>query len=98
MAKMSPSVLLKISNQLKTFFEDTERFAWSSLVLKKQPFLSSISFYKEYYWAITFSNKGQEEWKKAEDAGSGMGTAAGILKYAMGLLTAAWKLALDSGT
>jgi len=55
---MTPAILCKISNQLKTFFEDTERFARSSATLKKLPQMSNISFYKEYYKAITYANKG----------------------------------------
>lgn len=95
---MTPAILCKISNQLKTFFEDTERFARSSATLKKLPQMSNISFYKEYYKAITYANKGQELKKQAEDKGSGMGLAAGSLKYALLLLAGAKKMASDGGT
>lgn len=95
---MNPNVLCKISNQLKTFFEDTEWFAWSSATLKKQPSMGTISFYWEYYKAISFVNKGLELKKAAEEKGSGMGLAAGCLKFSMTLLASARKLTSDSGT
>lgn len=95
---MKPNVLCKISNQLKTFFEDTEWFAWSSAVLKKQPSMGTISFYKEYYKAVSFVNKGLELKAVAEDKGSGMGLAAGCLKLSMTLLAGARKLTSDAGT
>lgn len=60
--------------------------------------MSNISFYKEYYKAITYANKGQELWKAAEDKGSGMGLASGALKYALTLLAGAKKMASDAGT
>ncbi len=60
--------------------------------------MSNITFYKEYYKAITYANKGQELKKQAEDKGSGMGLAAGALKYALVSLAGAKKMAADAGT
>jgi hypothetical protein len=94
---MSPAVVAKISNQLKSFFEDSERYARSSPVLKKSAHLTQISFYKNYYRAISYYNKGLEMKKTAEEKGEGMGLAAGLVSFAMKLLTAAGKTA-DSST
>lgn len=66
---MSPAMLAKISNQLFTFFEDTEWYARSSSVLKKLPQMDQIQFYKEYYRGISYFNKGMELKKTAEDNG-----------------------------
>ena len=66
---MSPAMLAKIDFQLTTFFEDTERYAWSSSVLRKQPSMDQIQFYKDYYKSITYFNKGMELKKTAEDNG-----------------------------
>lgn len=60
--------------------------------------MATISFYKEYYRAISYVNKGLELKKTAEDKGSGMGLAAGCLKFAMTLLAQAKKLTSDAGT
>lgn len=60
--------------------------------------MDQIQFYKEYYRAISYFNKGQEKRKKAEAEGSGMGLAAGIIKYAINSLLTAEKSAKDSGT
>lgn len=49
--------------------------------------MTAIAFYKEYYRAIAYSNKGLELKKTAEDAGAGIGIAVGCLKYAMTILS-----------
>lgn len=91
-------MLCKIANQLKTFFEETEKYARSSAVLRKLPSMDQIVFYRDYYRAITYFNKGQELRKVAEDAGAGMGLAGGTIKFAIGILQQAEKMAKDSGT
>ena len=89
--------MAKISNQLKTFFEETERYAKASPVLKKSAHLKNISFYKNYYRGLSFYHKGMEKRKEAEGKGEGMSIAGGLIKYSMGLLGTAKKLA-DTST
>ena len=94
---MSCAMVAKIAYQLKSFFEDTEKYARSSPVLKKSAHLSTITFYKNYYRGLAYFNKGMELKKAAEDKGSEMGLAGGMIKMSMQLMKAAEKSA-DSGT
>lgn len=95
-AKMSAAMMAKITNQLKTFFEDTERYARSSPVLKKGTYLPTIAFYKSYYQALAFYHKGMEAKDDVKNKGEGMGIAGGLLKKSLALIETAGKLAESS--
>ncbi len=88
-AKMSSAVLAKISNQLQSFFSDTERYAKSSPVLKKSAHLGTIGFYKSYYLGLAHYHKGMELRTIAEGNGEGMGIAGGVIAHSMALLAKA---------
>ena len=60
--------------------------------------MTQIGFYKDYYRAITYFNRGLEQKVIAAEKGEGMGTAGGIIKYAINILAAAEKQASDAGT
>jgi programmed cell death 6-interacting protein len=80
---MSGGICAKITYQLKSFFEEAEKYCKASKTLAKGGYLANTRFYVTYYNAIAHYYKGLEYKDNAEEQGGGMGFAEGHLKYAL---------------
>lgn len=85
-AGMGEGIMAKITNQLRHFFKDCQKYAKLSPTLVKAKTGEKMDFYVQYYYAMALFYKGTDMMNKADKDGEGMGAATAFLKGAKGLL------------